>query len=285
MYASEILSTETRKCRSMKGAPITDRLSVEWLAFQQRERTPPSTIARRESVLRSVGNAGEATREQIEEWWRERADRDLAQATRANDLATLRAFYKWCSRWEHRADDPTSRLDAPKVDKGLPRPMSRGDLHQLLATLPDDLRRAVALGAYAGLRVSEVAALHWRDVDTVARRARILHSKGGKSRTVALGAVLVDQMLPEMDGYVVTGSDRPVSAAQLQRRVNRAIRAAGIDGTFHTLRHRYGTLAYQATRDLVAVGRQMGHSSPVTTAIYAAASDDVADEIAAAVTR
>ena len=54
---------------------------------------------------------------------------------------------------------------------------------------------------------------------------------------------------------------------------------AGVDGTFHALRHRYGTLAYQATRDLVAVGRQMGHSSPVTTAIYAAASDDVADEI------
>jgi len=44
-------------------------------------------------------------------------------------------------------------------------------------------------------------------------------------------------------------------------------------------------LAYQATRDLVAVGRQMGHTSPVTTAIYAAASDDVADEIAEAVAR
>jgi hypothetical protein len=29
----------------------------------------------------------------------------------------------------------------------------------------------------------------------------------------------------------------------------------------------------------------MGHASPVTTAIYAAASDDVADEIAEAVAR
>ena len=71
----------------------------------------------------------------------------------------------------------------------------------------------------------------------------------------------------------------------LQRRINRAIHRAGIDATVHQLRHRYGTLAYQATRDLVAVGRQMGHSSPVTTAIYAAASDDVADAIAEAVAR
>ena len=76
-----------------------------------------------------------------------------------------------------------------------------------------------------------------------------------------------------------------MTAGQLQRRANRAIKAAGVDATFHQLRHRYGTVAYQATRDIVAVGQQLGHSSPVSTAIYAAASDEVADEIAAAVAR
>lgn len=270
----------------MKGVPITDRLSVEWLDFQRRERMPPNTIARRESVLRSVGNAGEATREQIEEWWGKRADGNLAQATRANDLATLRSFYKWCTRWEHRTDDPTVRLDAPRVAKGLPRPIGRAELHTLLQGLPPDLRRAVALGAYAGLRVSEVARLDWADIDVDTRRARIWHSKGGKSRVVALGAVLLDELLPAANsGNVVTAGDAVHSGQQLQRRVNRAMHGLGVEGTFHTLRHRYGTLAYQATRDLVAVGRQMGHSSPVTTAIYAAASDDVADLIADAVTR
>jgi integrase len=102
---------------------------------------------------------------------------------------------------------------------------------------------------------------------------------------VAIGAVLIDHLLPDTGGNVVNGGGRPQSAATLQRRANRAIRAQGIPDTFHQLRHRYGTLAYQATRDLVAVGRQMGHSSPVTTAIYAAASDDVADAIAEAVAR
>lgn len=262
---------------------VTDPLSVAYLDHLAAERVPPNTIASRARVLRSINTAGTATREEVETWWATR--RHLSAGTRANDLACLRAFYKWARRWEHRDDDPTLRIDAPRVDKGLPRPMSRADLRKLLGAAPDDLRRAVALGAYAGLRVSEVAALHWRDVDIEARRARVLHSKGGKSRMVALGAVLIDQILPDTGGYVVTGTDTPVSAAQLQRRVNRAIRNAGVDGTFHTLRHRYGTLAYQATRDLVAVGRQMGHSSPVTTAIYAAASDDVADEIAAAVAR
>ena len=263
--------------------PITDPLSARWLAYQRAERVPPNTALRRQATLRSIGNAGVASRDQVEAWWASR--RHLSPATRSNDLANLRAFYKWARRWEHRDDDPTTRIDAPKVDKGLPRPISRADLRRLLESLPDDLRRAVALGAYAGLRVSEVVALHWHDVDIEARRARILNGKGGKSRLVALGAVLIDQLLPDTGGNVVTGTKQVMSAATLQRRVNRAIRRQGIDATFHQLRHRYGTLAYQATRDLVAVGRQMGHSSPVTTAIYAAASDDVADQIAEAVAR
>ena len=262
---------------------LTDPLSLAWLQWMHTARTPSNTVARRRAVLGSIGNAGTATCEDVETWWASRAD--LSAATRANDLACLRAFYRWCARYDLRGDNPTRRLDPPKVNKGLPRPVSRADLRTLLDTLPDDLRRAVALGAYAGLRVSEVAALRWEDVDVEARRARVLHGKGGKPRIVALGSVLIDHLLPDTGGNVVTGTNEAMSAATLQRRVNRAMRRAGVSDTFHGLRHRYGTLAYQATRDLVAVGRQMGHTSPVTTAIYAAASDDVADEIAEAVAR
>ena len=128
-----------------KPVPITDPLALTWIEHQKREHVPPNTVLRRTATLRSIGNAGTATREDIEAWWATR--RDLSPATRSNDLANLRAFYKWCRRWEHRDDDPTARLDAPKVDKGLPRPLSRADLHRLLAVLPDDLRRAAALGA------------------------------------------------------------------------------------------------------------------------------------------
>ena len=262
---------------------LSDPLSLAWLAWCEAEGQPPNTIARRRATLRSVRTAGTAPREEIELWWSTR--RGLAPATRANDLANLRSFYKWCRRWEHRADDPTLRLDAPNVANGIPRPISRHDLHRLLGELPDDLRRAVALGAYAGLRVSEAAVLRWADVDLETRNLRIIESKGNKSRVVPLGPILTDQLLPDTGGNVVTGGQPPYSPAALQRKVNRAIKGAGIDATFHQLRHRYGTVAYQATGDLVAVGKVMGHSSVTTTAIYAAANDDVAAKIAAAVER
>lgn len=262
---------------------MSNALSDAYLQWCEAEHQPHNTISSRARVLRSVPGPGTATREDIEAWWAGR--RALSAGTRANDLANLRAFYRWCRRWEHRADDPTLRIDAPHVVNGLPRPMSRHDLHKLLAEFPDDLRRAVALGAYAGLRVSEAAALQWPDVDLETRQLRVWASKGGKSRPVPLGPILTDHLLPDTGGNVVTGTDARYSSAALQRRTNRAIRGQGVDATFHQLRHRYGTIAYQATGDLVAVGNAMGHSSIVTTQIYAAANDDVAAKIAAAVER
>ncbi len=92
-----------------------------WIAKYEKESA-------RARVLRSLPNAGTATREEVEAWWATR--RHLSPATRSNDLANLRAFYRWARRWEHRDDDPTMRIDAPRVDKGLPRPLGRTDLHR-----------------------------------------------------------------------------------------------------------------------------------------------------------
>jgi len=262
---------------------MMDDLSIAWLEWSRGEHVPANTIKSRTRVLHNIGNAGTATREEVEAWWATR--RDLAPATRNNDLTNLRTFYKWARRWEYRNDDPTARLDAPHVPNGLPRPMSRVDLHRALDVLPPDLRRAVCLGAYAGMRVSEAAALDWADVDLDTRQIRVMCSKGGKSRVVAVSPVLVDEILPDTGGSVVSGGGRFYTADTLQRKVNRALRGIGVDATSHQLRHRYGTLAYQATGDLLAVGRMMGHSSPVTTAVYAAANDDVAAKIALAVVR
>lgn len=264
---------------------MSDQLDDLVTAYHQHmvdERVNANTIKARMRTLRSVGAAGIATREEVEAWWRSRNDR--SPSTRKSDLANLRAFYRWAQRWEHRDDDPTRRLDAPTVPKGLPRPIARAELHTLLDTLEGDLRRAVCLGAYAGVRVAEAASLDWSDVDVEARRARVT-GKRQKTRKVALSALLLDNLLPNTGGNVVAAGGKAYSAPQLERKVNRAIKAAGVDATFHQLRHRYGTLAYQATHDLVAVGEQMGHASVVTTSIYAAAADDAADKIADAVSR
>lgn len=269
--------------------PLEDPIAAAYIAWCEQERIPPNTIRRRRAVLRAVGNPSTATREEIEAWWATRTHKTngdpRADSSRANELAVLRSFYRWCQIWEHREDNPTVRLSPPKFPNSLPRPASRDQLQRILAAVEKqpDMRRAVCLGAYAGLRISEVAALHWNEVNLELRRITVV-GKGRKRRLVAIGSILVDELLPETGGNVVTGTDQVLSADALRRRVNRAIADAGVTVTFHQLRHRFGTIAYQSSNDLVAVRDLMGHASITTTSGYAAANDTIADAIANAVT-
>lgn len=256
---------------------------ADWLDYMTVVRSmSENTVRGYARTLRTLPNPETATREDVETWWRSRAH--LAPTSRVTDLAAVRAYYKWMRRFGHRDDDPTLRIDPPRLPKGLPRPISRSDLQHLLAELDGDCRRAVALGAYGGMRVSEAAALDWADVDIEVRRVRIA-GKGQKTRLVGLSAMLLDAIAPDVGGNVVAAGGSPYSAATLQRKVNRAIRAAGVDVTFHQLRHRFGTTALAATGNLLAVARAMGHASVTTTAIYAATSDADLDVIAEAVAR
>ena len=225
--------------------------------------------------------AADATREDVEVWWRSRAH--LAASSRNNELAAVRGFFTWLVLYDHRDDDPTRRVLALPQPKGLPRPIGRAELQMVMASVDGEVRRAIALGAYGGLRISEAAGLGWDGIDRETQRIRVT-GKGGKTRLVGLLALLLDELLPDTGGNVVTGGGRRYAAQSLDRRVNRAVRAAGVDATYHQLRHRYGTLAVASGVPLLSVQRAMGHASPATTAIYAASSDADLDLIAAAVT-
>lgn len=259
----------------------------DFLAYLARRQRSQNTIRTYRSTLTGwtaqCGNPLTATVEDADTWWATMSP--LAPATQARALTVLRSFYKWAARYDLVIQDPTRRLDPPALPKGAPRYITRAQLDTLLDGLPADLRRAVALGAWAGMRVSEVAALDWADVDTEARRIHVRHGKGNKSRAISAHPILLDALLPDTGGNVVTAGDEAYTGAALQRRVNRAFKRLGVDATFHQLRHRFGTLTYGATGDPLAVAAAMGHASLEATRIYAAVSDDALDRVAAAAVR
>ena len=254
----------------------------QWLDYLRRRNRALTTLRAYRTTMNTFPDPLTCTREQAEDWW-DTLD-DLGVATRRRMLSTVRSFYQWANRFDVRADDPTIRLDPPTQGRRLPRPIGRTDLKRILDTADPEVRRAVSLGAYAGLRVSEAAALDWADIDTETRRLYV-RGKGDKDRAVGLSALLLDDLLPNTGGNVVTAGGKAYTADALQRRCNRAMRAAGVDGTFHKLRHRFATVSLAATGNLLAVSRALGHSSPATTAVYAATSDADLDLIAEAAAR
>jgi len=255
---------------------------IDW-ATRDRRRSP-NTIARYKSVLSDLfpgyGDPVTIDPEAIEAWWATRYR--LSPATQANELACLRAFFKWATRFDHRPDDPTRRLDAPKIPNTIPRMIGRTDLEAILnehTKDAPDLRRAFALGAYGGLRVSECAELLWRDVDVEQRRIYV-RGKGLKERPVPLSAVLLDYLLPNVGGNVLTGQGKPYTGATLQRKVNRLMSRVAVDHTFHDLRKRGASIALSKGANPAAVRTMFGWSSMETVSHYAVVGDAELDRIA-----
>jgi integrase len=268
-----------------------DEAVAEFLEWGERLGRKPATLARYGFTLKQFPDPLHATREEVEAWWKRRFEVDkVAPATMQNELACLRTFYRWAQKFDHRDDDPTRRLDSPHVDNTNPRPVPRAEIIRALAACDErgspDLRRAIALGAYAGLRISEVAALDWAKVDIDGRQMWV-RGKGGKERLVAIGPKLLDELLPkpEKGGNVVRAGLPAYRTDTLQRRVNRFFDTLGIPHTFHNLRARYVTQGIADSGDIFAVSRAVGWASIETAKHYAVLADDALQRIAAAAER
>lgn len=258
----------------------------EFLEWSEHDRNrSPQTLRRYREVLEnfiSFADPIEATVDEVQEWWESRYH--LSQATRANELSCVRSFYNWAIRFDLRIDDPTRRLDLPKVSRRLPRIVGRAEFELLLGEATADapeLRRAYALGGYGGLRVSEVAALDWADIDLEQRRI-FVRGKGDKERPVPINNLLLDYLLPQREGNVLwAGEKAAMSASQLQRRVNRHMKRWGVDRTFHDLRKRGASILLSKGANPLAVRKMFGWASMETVMHYAEVGDTELDKIAA----
>lgn len=263
---------------------MNTEISEKWFSYLEGRERSPETLRAYRSVLSGVPfDLLKADVDEAEEWWQ--SIRVLAPKSRHKHLTCLRSFYKWAGRYDLVDKDPTRRLDPPKLPTGSPRYITRHQLDKILDNATPELKRAIVLGAWAGLRVAEVAALSWDDIDVDARRIHVRAGKGNSSRSIGAHPLLLDVLLPDVGGNVVTGGEHEYTAGALQRKANRYFKSVGVDATFHQLRHRFGTMTYGATGDPLAVAAAMGHKSLDSTKIYAAVSDDALDRVAAAAIR
>ena len=117
-------------------------------------------------------------------------------------LAALKHFFRYCARTGSRRDDPAAQLTGPKRERYLPPHLSVDEMFRVLDGIkglsPVACRdRAILELLYSsGIRVSELTALAWRDVDRRTEVVRVL-GKGRKERIVPVGATA----LAALDDY------------------------------------------------------------------------------------
>lgn len=159
------------------------------------------------------------------------------------------------------------------------------------------------VAAYAGLRLGELRALRWRDVDFAKRLIHVRRAftlgneavpKPGKVRAVPM----IDQVLRELDALsrrerftadsdlvFASPSGSHLDDSALRRRFHATLEHAQFKPLrFHDLRHSFGTLAVQVF-PLSDVKASMGHADIATTMIYVhhVPQHDAAAKLSAAV--
>jgi integrase/recombinase XerD len=209
-------------------------------------------------------------------------------STAARRLSGLRRFYRYLLREKLIKEDPTLRIDSPRLPQKLPDSLSEDDVEQLLTEpdpgVPIELRdKAMMEILYGcGLRVSELVALTVDEVNLRQGVIRII-GKGNKERLVPLGEEAVDWLIRYMrQGRAELLKGRPCDAlfpgnrptAMTRQtfwyRIRHYAQRAGIRKHLspHTLRHAFATHLLNHGADLRVVQMLLGHSDLSTTQIY-----------------
>ena len=118
----------------------------------------------------------------------------LAARTQARRLSALKQFFHYLCSEQHRQEDPTRAIDAPKLGRALPKYLSEEDVTALITTAGRikgeegaRLRALLELLYAAGLRVTELVSLPLGAVQLDRAMVQV-RGKGGKERVVPIGA-------------------------------------------------------------------------------------------------
>lgn len=227
----------------------------------------------------------------LRDWLYEDARRELAAATRARRVASLRAFCRWLAR-QTGIIDPSLRLKAPRTGRTLPRVIPLASLQLILDQLiaartggdPLAIRNlaTVELLYASGIRVSELVAIDLDDLDLDRLTVRVT-GKGSKERVVPFGVPAASALVDWIRvGRPVLAGDASGPALFLGARGARLgaravytlvaelldrIPGSGPSGP-HALRHTAATHLLDGGADLRAVQEMLGHASLGTTQIY-----------------
>jgi integrase/recombinase XerD len=203
-------------------------------------------------------------------------------------LSCLRQFYQHLVRQGLIQEDPSARVDAPKLGRPLPKSLTEAEVEALLGA-PDttDARghrdRTMLEVLYAsGLRVTELVTLTPSQVSLTQGVLRVM-GKGSKERLVPLGEDAVAWLLDYVPGarqellagrtsdflFPTRRSDCMTRQAFWQL-IKRYAILAGVAKSLspHTLRHAFATHLLNHGADLRVVQMLLGHSDLSTTQIY-----------------
>ena len=201
------------------------------------------------------------------------------------------------------------RIDAPKIKNNAPKKKiySNEEIDEISQYFIKSSKikhnhLAIPIAMYTGLRIGEILALQWMDIDldrkliSVSKNAEYIFGKGSilqtpktesSIREVAIPNQLYDILIKfapqkdeDWDNFVTSNSQKPQGNRTASRCAERLFIKIGVEFKgFHAFRHSYATKMLESGVNTKVVSDLLGHSNISTTLnIYSHTSNDLKKE-------
>jgi len=207
------------------------------------------------------------TEEQVTQWL---ANPTWKPTTHKSALQSIRQFFRYLTITGARDDNPTRLIPSIPQPRCQCRAIPTRIITNALAEAATaEERFMILLGAHAGLRRSEIAALHTQDY-----ASGWLHitGKGGHTRCIPAHREIRPYLESKSTGYFFPGRFAGHrSSDNIAKKISRLL---GPGRTPHQLRHWFATTVYTESHNLRAVQELLGHADISTTQRYIGVIDD-----------
>lgn len=250
-----------------KHGPVTVLAVVDgWL--RTRVDVVPATLANyraaRDRIAEGIGREPvvSLSGSQVAEWVAELAHAGVGRTVLERCLALLRGALD-----EHRDPNParSRAIRLPRVEREEVNPPPTRHWEAIVREISPHFRLVVRVLEATGLRIGELQALRWGDIDWERDR---LHVRSGKTKAARRWVPVPEAVMDEL-AALVPREDRDLEAAvfpglvdgSVRMAMRRACAAAGVPlYSPHDLRHRYITLLVRRGVDPVLVAALVGHT-------------------------
>ena len=267
-------------------APVEDYLSH--LAVERRTSAHTLDAYRRDLSALAMWAAGQSrdllalTGDDIRAFVAGEHRRGLSPKSLQRRLSACRSFYRWLLKLGRIAASPADAIRAPKAARKLPQVLDVDEAMQLVEVSTDAPlgrrdRALLELFYSSGLRLSEVCALKWSDLDFGQGLVTVL-GKGSKQRVVPVGSHARNALQAwreecggQQTDFVFPGrAGKQISARAVQLRMKRLAMQRGVFKRVHPhlLRHSFASHMLESSGDLRGVQELLGHADIATTQIY-----------------
>lgn len=235
-----------------------------------------------------------------------RQQKGLSNRYISDIIVMMKSVFKYAVRKYHFFN-PLDGINMPRTQKPEIRLLDSKEkkkLQQYIAENPNNTTLGVALSMSTGIRIGELCAMQWQDIDLEKRiltvrktiqRIQVLHNdqktkliitepkSESSKRNIPVPECIIP-FLKKFKGagkeYIVSGSEKPTEPRTLQYRFASILKNVGLPSVhFHALRHIFATNCVKLGFDIKSLSEILGHSSvEITMNKYVHSSFELKEE-------